>query len=115
MSKSEKGASSKSRNMKHRDFKPCALCRKGVMHAGHILFLRLSIDRLGVRVDRVKRAHGMELMMGGNALLANIMGPDEDLAEVIDGQRDLLVCGECLDKHPVLYMLLMQEKDEEAA
>jgi hypothetical protein len=99
-------------NMKHKDFKPCAICCKGVMHAGHPLFLRVSIDRLGIRADRVQRAHGMELMMGGNALLANIMGPDEDLAEVLEQQKDLLVCGSCLDKHPILYMLLMPDKDE---
>jgi len=98
--------------MKHRDFKPCCLCGKGVMHAGHVLFLRLSIERLGIRADRVQRAYGMELLMGGNALLANVMGPDEDLAEVIDSQQNLLVCGSCLDKHPVLYLMLLGEKGD---
>jgi hypothetical protein len=38
------------------------------------------------------------MMMGGNALLANIMGPDEDLAKVIDGNHDLLICMDCADK-----------------
>src|SRR5262249_28495122 len=115
MSESKQGASPKSRNMKHKDFKPCALCCKGVMHAGHILFLRVTMYRIGFRRDAVQRAQGMELMMGGNALLANIMGPNEDLAECLDGRRDLLVCGACLDKHPVLYTLLLHEKDDEAA
>ena len=97
--------------MKHRDFKPCALCGKGMMHAGHILFCRVSIERFGVHADRVKRAHGLELMMGSPAL-ANIMGPDEDLAKVIDSQQDLLVCGSCLEANPVFYMLLLPEKGE---
>jgi hypothetical protein len=83
------------------------------MHAGHILFCRISIERFGIRTDRVRRAHGMELMMG-NARLANIMGPDEDLAELVDSQRDLLVCGQCLDGNPVLYALLILEKADAA-
>jgi hypothetical protein len=80
-----------------------------MMHAGHILFCRISIERLGVRMDRVKRAHGMELLVG-NPTLANIMGQDENLAEVLDCQKDLLVCGKCLEEHPVLYLLLLPEK-----
>jgi hypothetical protein len=81
--------------MKHKDFTPCHLCGKGVMHAGHPLFLRISIDRMGVNRKAVEQAHGLELMMGGNALLANVMGPNEDLATVIDGKHDMLVCSTC--------------------
>ncbi len=62
------------RNMKHKDFKPCHLCKKGVMHVGHPLFLRISVDRLGIDANAVQRAHGMELLMGGNARIANVMG-----------------------------------------
>jgi hypothetical protein len=54
--------------------------------------------RLGIDANAVRRAHGLELMMGGNALLANVMGPDEDLAKVIDGQHDMLICGACAEK-----------------
>jgi hypothetical protein len=68
------------------------------MHAGHTLFLRISIVRPGIDANAVRRAHGLELMMGGNALLANVMGPDEDLANVIDGQHDMLICGSSADK-----------------
>lgn len=81
--------------MKHKDFKPCQLCGKGMMHAGHPLFLRVTVERLGIDRKAVERAHGLELMMGGNALLANVMGPDEDLAKVIDGKKNMLVCGSC--------------------
>jgi hypothetical protein len=84
--------------MKHKDFKPCHLYGKGVMHAGHPLFLRISVDRLGVDMNAVRRAHGLEMTMGGNGLLANVMGPDEDLAKVIDGQHDMLICGACAEK-----------------
>ena len=45
----------KTGNMKHKDFKPCHLCGKGVMHAGHPLFLRISIDRLGGKGQALRR------------------------------------------------------------
>ncbi len=68
------------------------------MHAGHPIFLRISVDRLGIDANAVRRGHGLELMMGGNVLLASVMGPDEDLAKVIDGQHDMLIRGSCAEK-----------------
>jgi hypothetical protein len=85
-------------NMKHKDFKPCQICGKGMMHSGHPLFLRVTVERLGIERKAVERAHGMELMMGGNALLANIMGADEDLAKVLDGRGDMLICLPCANE-----------------
>ncbi len=85
-------------NMKHKDFKPCHCCGRGVMHAGNPLFLRISVERLGVDARAVQQARGMEMMMGGSALLANIMGVDADLAKVIDGRDDMLICSQCADK-----------------
>lgn len=104
-----------SKNMKHRDFKPCHLCGKGVMHTGHPLFLRISVDRLGVNTQTVQRAHGLELMMGGHALLANVMGPDEDLATVIDGRHDMLICGSCADKPLPPYFWLEERTSAKMA
>lgn len=99
--------------MKHKDFKPCHLCGKGVMHAGHPLFLRISVDRLGIDAKAVQRAHGLELMMGGNALLANVMGPDEDLAKVIDGKHDMLICIRCASEPLPPYFWLGESDDEQ--
>jgi hypothetical protein len=100
--------------MKHKDFKPCHLCGKGVMHAGHPLFLRISVDRLGIDAKAVQRAHGMELMMGGNALLANIMGPDEDLTKVIDGRHDMLICIRCASEPLPPYFWLDDCEEEQS-
>lgn len=47
-----------SKSMKHRDFKPCQICGKGVMHAGSPLFMRVTVERLGVDRRAVERAHG---------------------------------------------------------
>lgn len=100
-------------NMKHKDFKPCHICGKGVMHNGNPLFLRITVERLGVDRKAIDRAHGMELFMGGNAMLANIMGADEDLAKVIDGNRDMLICNECSNQPLAPYFWMPDEKEEE--
>lgn len=97
--------------MKHKDFKACHICGKGVMHAGSPLFMRMTIERLGVDRRAVERAHGMELMMGGNAMLANIMGPDEDLAKVIDGAYDILICHSCSNEPLPPYFWLTDERN----
>lgn len=89
--------------LKHRDFKPCALCRKGVMHANDITFYRVRIERFVVDLNAVQRAHGMEMMMGGNAVIANVMGPNEDLAKLFTGPHEILICSSCAlrDKTPI--------------
>jgi len=97
--------------MKHKDFQPCCICGKGIMHAGTPIFLRITVERLGVDRGAVERAHGLELMMGGNAMLANIMGPNEDLAKVIDSEKNLLVCHPC-SSEPLPPYFWMREKDE---
>ena len=101
------------KNMKHKDFKPCHLCGKGVMHAGQPLFLRISIDRLGIDLSAVRRAHGLEEMMGGNAFLANVMGPDEDLAKVMDEKHDMLICARCAGEPLPPYFWLDKGEDEQ--
>ena len=105
----------KTTNMKHKDFKPCHLCGKGMMHAGHPLFLRVTIERLGINKRAVDRAAGLEMMMGGNAMLANIMGPDEDLAEVIDGRTDMLICTPCASEPLPPYFWLDEGQEKESA
>ena len=54
----------------------------------------------------------MELIIGGNALLANVMGPDEDLAKVIDGKHDMLICIKCASE-PLLPYFWLDDCEEE--
>ena len=80
--------------MKHKDFKKCICCNKGMMHNRmYIQFYRLKIDFMLIDVGAVQRANGLEQMMG-NAMIANVMGPDEDLAQATSS-HEVLVCMEC--------------------
>lgn len=90
--------------MKQTDLKPCASCGKGVMHAGTPVFYRVKIESLGVDVGAVRRQHGLETMLG-HAALAFHMGPQEDLAKVID-EREVMVCLQCaVEERPLMLLL----------
>ena len=83
------------KGLKHRDLRPCIFCGRGMMHAGAITFYRVKIERCVVDVREVQRAAGLEQMLGGHALLANVMGPNADLAKVLPNAPEVLVCDDC--------------------
>lgn len=81
--------------MNSADFKPCAICRKGLMHTGLPLFWRVSIERMAVDVRKVREQAGLEMMLG-SVPLARVMGNDSNLAKPVHEQpTELLVCEHC--------------------
>lgn len=83
--------------VKHRDLRHCVGCGKGMMHANNATFFRGRIDYMLVDMGAVQRAHGMEMMMGGGqagAVLANVMGRDEDLAKQV-ASHEFFACLPC--------------------
>lgn len=97
----------RSRAMKQTDFVPCACCGKGVMHTGLPTFYRVTVERMGIDVRAVKRQHGMELMIG-DARVANIMGPDEDMGLPIGPAARGLLCETCAND-PATWFALVAE------
>lgn len=79
--------------MRQRDIKPCAICGKGVAQGGPV-FVRMQIDRLILDINAINRQVGLEMMLGGSAFLAHAMGPDEDMAKVLE-ETTVLICGRC--------------------
>ena len=104
--------------MKQNEFTKCLICHKGMAHSGHLTFYRLQFERLILDARAIQRAHGLEMMMGGAAALASVMGPNEDLAKVIAGPKPVLICEECADFKPqhiavLSEMALRDPKDGE--
>jgi hypothetical protein len=108
---------SKTIGIKQTKIRKCVLCGKGVAHSGHPLFFRISVERCGLNRDAIIRQSGLEQMLGGHAKLANVMGPDEDMAQVIDFQRNLWVCVPCSNEPQLLYAFMdgYHEEGDEAA
>lgn len=86
--------------LKRKDLKKCACCDRGIMACGAAIFWRVNIEMFAVNMRAVERQHGLEMMLGSPAL-ANVMGPDDDLAVRIEtGDSDpMLVCNDCMLKH----------------
>lgn len=82
-------------DMKQRDLKPCSGCGEGVMHEGIPIFYRFRMDTMGVDANAVRQQHGMEMMMGGAAALAQIMGPDPDIAKEVNSKY-IVLCHGCM-------------------
>jgi len=83
--------------MKERELRQhatCSLCEEKIGHTGLPLFWRVKIERFGIDMRAVQRQTGLAMMLGGNAAIAAAMGPDEDLAAVID-EVTLTVCETC--------------------
>jgi hypothetical protein len=73
----------------------CFICGKPFGHTGLPLFWRVTIQRFGVDVGAVNRQTGLTMMLGGNALLASVMGPDEELAKPLGEAINVTLCETC--------------------
>lgn len=65
------------------------------MHSGIPIFFRVRIERMAVNMGAVQRQHGLELMLGGHAPLAMVMGLNEDLAVELGDPVTAIVCMDC--------------------
>lgn len=90
--------------MRAGDFKPCALCGKGVMHAGVPLFYRIRIETMGVDLEATRRADAMERYMGGAVALARVF-EDPDIAITIVPEATALVCQSCAIEPSLIAIL----------
>lgn len=90
--------------IKQRDIRKCVFCGKGVAHSGHPLFYRITVELCGLMKGAIERQAGLEIMLGGHALLANVMGANEDMAKIIDSQKHLWVCLPCADEASPHYL-----------
>ncbi len=92
-------------------FGDCAVCGRKQMEGGFPAFYCVTITRAGFDAGAVKRAAGLEMMIGH---LAAFMGPDEDLAKVIDGPHTVFVHEECAGKIGHLLSLIPEPKEAAA-
>jgi hypothetical protein len=90
--------------MKAKDIQNCAVCQKGLMHAGMPLFWRIKLQRMGLDRRAIEQTAGLEMMMGSVAL-ARVMGPDPDIAKPVDDEHEVLVCEHCASQPVSIYQI----------
>lgn len=84
--------------LKERDLAPCAACGK---HHDAPVFYRVTVEHYAMDLSAMQRQIGLGMMMGGNAAIASIMGPDEDMAKRLTATR-VILCLDCATRLPVL-------------
>lgn len=84
----------------------CAVCGKKQLD-GLPLFYIVEVSRAGFDAQAVRRAAGLEMLIGP---LAAVMGPDEPLATVIDGPHRVFVHETCAGNIGHLLNLMPSEE-----
>lgn len=90
----------------------CSLCKKPIGHTGVPLFFTVVITRHGIKLDAVRRQSGMAMMMG-SATLAGIMGPDEEMTQIVTGPLTLTVCEACAAEREIWSLLPEEDETED--
>lgn len=103
--------------MKQYEIKQCTGCNKGVLHDQSLMFYTVDIKYHMADLGAIERQAGMEAMMGGSAVLAQVLGPDADITKELVAMKGLWVCLDCSLKLSVaeLMELAQQKEDADAA
>ena len=72
----------------------CNLCKNKILKNGIPIFYVVKIQNYGLDLNAIQRQSGMATMMG-HAGLAQVMGPNEDMASPITDEVIITVCSEC--------------------
>lgn len=90
-----------------REASDCAGCGKKFGHTGVPFFWRVKIQRYALNHGALERQRGLEMMMGAAAPLAQIMGPNEDMAEKFGESVTVTLCETC-SVRPVMVAALVE-------
>lgn len=96
-----------------REIAKCVMCGKGVGHTGLPLFWRIRIERYGLNMDAIQRQQGLTMSLGGHAVLAAVMGPQEDMAKKILS-KEITLCEECATEKQTVIAVLAEKGDFES-
>lgn len=77
-----------------REAADCALCRKPFGHTGLPLFWRITVERLGVKLDVVRRQDHLAGFLG-SPLLAMHMGEDREMTQPMMQPITVTICETC--------------------
>lgn len=83
----------------------CACCGQPFGNAGVPLFWRVTIERHGVLLDKVRRQDGLAQYMG-NSFLAGVMGPNEEMTQPMMEPVTVTVCEACAvqSSYPIAFI-----------
>jgi len=90
----------------------CVVCNKKIGETGLPLFWRITTERHGIDMKAVKRYDGLAAFLGGSVQLADAMGTNEDLTQVLDETKTFTVCEPCSQGNICIMTLALGEEGE---
>ncbi len=95
--------------MRQSEIEKCAACGRAVGHSNQLVFYQLKARYMMLDIGAIRRADGMEQMMGGGsfgAMIQQVMGRDEDLAKEVFN-HSLCICQQCSITHSLAALIEM--------
>lgn len=89
------------------ELQSCCSCERGVMATGDIHFYEVTISQCIADLTSIRQQHGLEMMMGRAAPLAQVFSPTTNVAHRLPTVRRL-VCSECA-LQPQHLMVMMED------
>ena len=89
------------------DLQQCYGCQRGVMKTGQIHFYEITVGQCIADLESIRTQHGLEMMMGRAAPLAQVFSPTTNVAHRLPTVRRL-ICSECA-LHPQHLMIMMED------
>ena len=86
-----------------RELATCKVCREKIGQKQLPILWKVKAERHGLDAGALQRQQGLGMMLGGHGLLAQTMGPDENMTKVLSDQT-CMICDECMiERLPELF------------
>ena len=73
----------------------CKVCNQKIGQKATPILWKVQAERHGLDGNALQRQQGLTMMMGGSAMLAQVMGADEDMTQVLH-EETCMICDECI-------------------
>ena len=90
----------------------CAACGRKIGQTQIPILWKLTLERHFLDLGAIQRQNGLAMMLGGNGLLARVMGADEDMTKPIMDKLTVMICDDCSCKDVVLAQIAEDSGNE---
>lgn len=88
-----------------RELCTCAICNRKIGETKNPCFFKVTLERHMLNLRAIQRQQGLAMMLGGNAAIAAVMGPDDEMTDVVYPAKTIMVCDGCATKDIMLWQL----------
>lgn len=89
-----------------RELATCAACKRKIGETDYPFFYKVKVSRFGLDKGAMDRQAGLEMMVG-SVEIAQVMGPNEDLAQEVMKEKTIMICEDCSCNKIILASLVL--------